>query len=66
VNNRLALFAILVLVASFTIPSLDATEEMTRFSFVNMPVDRKWIAIAVVCFLVIGSITYLLYNQKLQ
>jgi len=36
---------------------------MTRFSFVNMPVDRKWIALAVVCLLVIGSVMYLIYNS---
>jgi len=36
---------------------------MTDFSFLNMTVDRKWIALAVLSFLIIGSVTYLLYNQ---
>ena len=38
---------------------------MTKFSFVNMPVDRKWIALAVVSLLVIGSVMYLIYNSPL-
>ena len=37
---------------------------MTRFSFVNKQVDTKWIAIGVVSLLAIGSIMYLIYNQK--